>query len=67
MFSLNLQMNFKTGHVPGALPQTDILAGFTVKHKNFRWQFYLEEDAFTFQGADITFSFMFSHTLNLKS
>ncbi|GHV70835.1 hypothetical protein AGMMS49928_20160 [Spirochaetia bacterium] len=66
IFSINVQMNFKTGHVTDAPPQTNILAGFTVKNKNFRWQFYFEEDAFTNQGADMTINFMFSHTLTLN-
>ena len=56
-----------TNFMQYSMPQTNLLLGFVIKHKKFRWQFYFEEDAITNQGADITFSVMFSHTLNLKS
>jgi hypothetical protein len=49
-----------------SLPQTNILLGFVMRHKGFRWQFYFEEDAITNQGTDITFNVTFSHTINLK-
>ncbi|GHV51711.1 hypothetical protein AGMMS49579_07620 [Spirochaetia bacterium] len=66
-FSFNLQMNIKTPPISGSiysLPQTNLLVGFTAAHKDFKWQFYLEEDPFTYQGTDITFNFLFSHTLH---
>ncbi|GHV77428.1 hypothetical protein AGMMS49942_22490 [Spirochaetia bacterium] len=73
VFSLNLQMNIKTSPLSGnayySRPQTNLLVGFTVRtppgsRQDFSWQFYLEEDPFTHQGADITFNLMFSHTLH---
>ena len=48
-------------------PQTNILGGLILRFQNSRLQFYLEEDAFTHQGTDITFNVMFSHTINLKT
>jgi hypothetical protein len=70
-FSFNLQMNIKTSPISGgryySLPQTNLLAGFTVTRQNFSWQFYFEEDTFTHQGTDITFNLMFSHRLNIKT
>ena len=79
--SFNLQMNIKSSPISNdipaerifsssvkqySLPQTNILAGFIVRHKNFKWQFYAEEDALTGQGADITFNLMFTHNLILN-
>lgn len=49
-----------------SMPQTNILAGFIIKFKDFKWQFYFEEDAITNQGTDITFNIMFSHSLSLQ-
>jgi hypothetical protein len=67
IFSINLQMNIKTSPVSAyAFPQTNILAGFIFKFKDFRWQFYLEEDAISNEGADLTVNVMFSHSINLK-
>ena len=79
--SFNMQMNIKTSPISNArsnadnntyfrnyaLPQTNILAGVVMRHKSFRWQLYFEEDAFTFQGTDITFNISFSHTIGLKN
>jgi hypothetical protein len=76
-FSFNLQLNIKTSPISGGfdnyyfLPQTNLLIGFIVQpkartHHNFKWQFYFEEDPFTYQGTDITFNLMFSHTLNYR-
>ena len=48
-------------------PQTNILAGAILRHKNFSWQFYIEQDTIFHQGADITFNLMFSHTINLRN
>lgn len=73
--SFNLQMNLKTSPISGGYenhyfqPQINILAGFIFRYKApsrqiFTWQFYLEEDTFTHQGADITFNLMFIHSLN---
>jgi hypothetical protein len=70
IFSFNLQMNIKTPPISGhaySLPQTNILVGFTVTHRNFKWQFYFEEDTFTWQGTDITFNVMFSHLIPLRA
>lgn len=73
LFSINLQMNIKTSPIYDSKtysqPQTNLLVGFTVRTKNrkgqdFNWQFYFEEDPFTYQGADITFNILFSHTLH---
>ena len=50
-----------------SLPQTNLLFGFIIRHKDTRFQLYLEEDAITNQGADITFNMMFSQSVNLKS
>jgi hypothetical protein len=69
--SFNLQMNIKTPPISGgrySWPQTNLLVGFTfltkVREQDFKWQFYLEEDPFTYQGTDITFNLMFSHMLH---
>ena len=49
-------------------PQINLLAGLVFQYKNFRFQFYFEEDAFIiYQGTDITFNMMISHTFNLKN
>jgi hypothetical protein len=67
IFSFNLQMNIKTAPISGnrySLPQTNLLVGFSVRHKDFRWQFYVEENPFTGQGTDLTFNILFSHTLS---
>lgn len=78
-FSLNVQMNIKTSPISNdiwnsnetffkdySLPQTNILAGVVIRHKNSRWQFYFEEDPITHQGTDITFNITFLHTFNLR-
>jgi len=72
--SFNLQMNIKTspitdvqGYKQYSKPQTNILAGAVLQYKTIKLQFYMEEDAFTHQGTDITISFMFSQTINLKN
>ena len=73
--SLNLQMNIKTSPISDdntgfrqySLPQTNILAGMVLRHKNIKLHFYFEEDTFTHQGTDITLNVMFSHTINLKN
>ena len=78
--SFNMQMNIKTSPISNdnwnsrhgtyfkdySLPQTNLLVGVVMRYKDFRWQFYFEEDTFTYQGADITFNISFSHTMNLK-
>jgi hypothetical protein len=74
-FSFNIQMNIKSPPFYSSAyysrPQTNLLVGFTARTKSrglksgdFSWQFYFEEDPFTYQGADITFNIMFSHTLH---
>jgi len=78
-FSFNVQMNIKTSPISNniwntsgtyyydySLPQTNLLAGFVIRHKNSRWQFYFEEDPITNQGTDITLNITFSHTVNLR-
>jgi len=75
-FSLIVQFNIKTspirgdklfGWVPGwklyDLPQINTLVGFKFAYKKFGWQFYVEEDSFTNQGADITFNLTFTHSV----
>jgi hypothetical protein len=66
LFSLNIQMNIKSSPISVCVfAQTNILAGFIFKLKDFRWQFYFEEDAITQQGTDLTVNFMFSHNIPL--
>jgi phospholipase C len=57
---------FGTDFKKYSLPQTNILVGFIFKYKEFRWQFYVEEDAITNQGIDIAINFSFSHTFSLN-
>jgi len=66
--TLKASMNnrFGTNFYQYSLPQTNILGGIVLQHKGFRWQIYFEQDSITNQGADITFSIMFAHTINLK-
>jgi hypothetical protein len=70
VFSFNLQMHIKSSPISGstyyAQMQTNLLVGFIArtKSRDFSWQFYFEEDPFTYQGADITFNILFSHTLH---
>jgi hypothetical protein len=71
LFSPLIQMNIKTSPISSkvghySMPQTNILAGFIFQHRGFKWQFYVEEDAFTNQGTDITFNFMFSQSISIK-
>jgi hypothetical protein len=49
-----------------AMPQTNVLIGVIAAFKNFKFQFYFEEDAITNQGADLTVNFMFSHSIYFK-
>ncbi|MDR0316522.1 MAG: DUF3187 family protein [Treponema sp.] len=58
---------FGTYFAQYSLPQTNLLAGFVIKHKSFRWQVYFEEDTITNQGTDLTINVMFSHSLSLKN
>ena len=78
-FSLMGQINFKSSPISGgrlknswvktydqlSLPQANVLIGFVFSYKNFRWQFYFEEDAFTNQGTDFTVNIMFSQKISL--
>lgn len=45
------------------LPQTNLLAGFSLGAGDSLWQFYLEENTFTSAGADITFNLAWSRTV----
>jgi hypothetical protein len=80
-FSLIVQFNFKTSPLTSeyshwsstfqgadylSLPQINLLVGFVFKYKDFRWQFYFEEDTFTNAGADLTINLSFSHTLHFR-
>ena len=80
-WSFLMQMNIKTSPISDGIfykhgnpvnishyskPQTNVLAGMIFKYNNFSWQFYIEEDAITNQGTDVTFNIMFSHSINLK-
>ncbi|MBP5449747.1 MAG: DUF3187 family protein [Spirochaetales bacterium] len=47
-------------------PQTNIMAGFIWRYKNLSWQFYFEEETFTWAGADITLNFMFKQRINIR-
>lgn len=70
--SLVLQMNLQSAAITSSLsaihpdygvvnlfslPQTNIKVGFKGRHGRFEWQFYVEEDAFTWEGADIVLFF----------
>jgi len=81
-FSFIVQFNIKNSPLSGdidyflsgigyvkylQLPQVNLLIGLVFKYKNFRWQFYFEEDAFTNAGTDITFNISFSHTFKIKA
>ncbi|MDR0910552.1 MAG: DUF3187 family protein [Spirochaetaceae bacterium] len=72
LFSLNAQFNIKTSALSHktikriALPQTNFLFGFIFRHRQFTWQFYMEEDPFTYQGTDFTWNLMFSHKIPLQ-
>ncbi len=68
-YSVILQINFKTRVLSGyelhflfqqtdrlSLPQFNILIGIKWHIKGLLWQAYIEEDAITNQGADITFN-----------
>jgi hypothetical protein len=48
------------------LPQTNVLAGVALLIKNFRLQFYFEEDTIFNQGNDFAIVLMVSHTIKLK-
>lgn len=78
LFSLLAQFAFKSPVVSGGViyperefamndyPQTDLLVGFIFEYNDMKWQFYFEEDPFTYQGNDITFNIRFSQKINLK-
>jgi hypothetical protein len=59
-YSWNKEIN--TDFYQYSMPQTNLLVGFIIKHKGSRFQFYIEEDAITNQGTDMTFNVMFSHS-----
>lgn len=80
LFSLIVQLNIKTSSMSSniihrsdylgnydylSLPQINLLAGFIFKHKDFKWQFYFEEDAFTNAGTDFTINLMFSQRIKM--
>ena len=48
------------------LLQTNVLGGIVLHIKNFRLQFYLEEDTIFNQGNDFAIALMVSHTVKLK-
>lgn len=48
-------------------PQTNVLAGFEWKFKNFTWQFYFEEETFLWAGVDITLNCLFKHKIDFKN
>lgn len=69
-YSVILQLNIKTRVLSGyelhfffqqtdrlSLPQLNILTGIKWRTKDLLWQAYIEEDAITNQGADITVNF----------
>ncbi|MDR2476828.1 MAG: DUF3187 family protein [Treponema sp.] len=65
LLSFLVQMNIKTSPLSStlqrySLPQTNFLAGLKIKHKQYTWQFYIEENPFTLQGTDITANVMFA-------
>jgi hypothetical protein len=67
-FSFLVQMNIKTSPLSSnvkryTLPQTNMLAGFKFRRRGYTWQFYVEENAFTAQGTDITINLMFLQEL----
>lgn len=81
-FSLIVQFNFKSSPLRSnyphwssvyksadylSLPQTDLLVGLVFRYKDFRWQIYFEEDAFTNAGTDFILNISFSHTLHLRN
>ena len=80
LWSIIAQMNFKTSPISNSewnsahgayfrdysLMQGNFLLGAVYRNRNFRLQFYLEEDAINHQGTDITFNITFSRTINLK-
>jgi Protein of unknown function (DUF3187) len=79
VFSLNVQMNMKSSPLKSdikhwqftgtdylSLPQLNLLFGVIFAYKGFKWQFYVEEDAITNAGTDITFNLSFSHKLNVN-
>ncbi|OQX29053.1 MAG: hypothetical protein B0D92_05790 [Spirochaeta sp. LUC14_002_19_P3] len=70
--SLVLQMNFQTAAITNAikyehapygivefmsLPQTNMKVGIKGRHGRFEWQFYIEEDPFTWAGPDLVLYF----------
>jgi len=77
LVSFNTQMNIKSSPISDStvpyprnknlnkysMPQTNLLVGFIIKHKSSKFQFYIEEDAIMYQGTDITFNVMFSHSI----
>ena len=77
--SLIAQMNIQTSPITGttnfrhraigivprfSLPQTDIKIGFRGRAGRFDWQFYVEEDPFTWEGPDILFYFAAGWTIS---
>ncbi|MDR3276193.1 MAG: DUF3187 family protein [Treponema sp.] len=55
--------DFNTNFKAYSMPQINILVGFMVRSGDFTWQCYLEEDAITNQGADLSFNLMFSQRI----
>lgn len=70
--SLVLQMNFQSAAITNAIKyehppygtveflsllQTDIKAGIKGRYDRFEWQFYIEEDPFTWAGPDLVLYF----------
>ncbi|GMO54285.1 MAG: hypothetical protein Ta2G_13180 [Termitinemataceae bacterium] len=66
--SINAQVNIKSPPITNDYywkPQTNILVGFIAELKDFKLQFYFEEDMITNQGTDLTLNITLSHKLHL--